>query len=175
MNREDRDREEDDMDDIYDQAPVPRAHYAASVSGCTDDSVHRRLMTEWYGLTPVRGTGWMEWARCPHRLAGVRCPTGDPSNCALTAPYRECGIWDHARAWRDVHGDLVFTLEPWGNPFDRAAEFAEVERELRGLGIATSFEGRSPYGASYVLFIAAASTSIGTRMAWHARRRQLGG
>lgn len=168
MNRAE--RAEDDMDDIYDLAPVPRMHYAASENGCTDTPTHRRLMREWYELTPVRGTAWWEWARCPHRLAGVRCPTRDPMNCALVVPYRMCGIWDHGRAWRDVRGDLVVTLEPWGNPFDRTDEFAELERELQGLDIATAFEGRSPYGASYVLFMAATSTVAGARMAWYSRR-----
>ncbi|TXI55919.1 hypothetical protein [Mycolicibacter arupensis] len=150
-----------DNDDLYANAPVRRPFYAATASGCTDEAIHKRLMLEWYGLTSVRGSAWYQWAYCPCRLSGKRC-VRECMSWKLRPSIR--GIWDHARAWRNADGDLVFTTEPWGNPFDTTDEFASLTAELDELGIVTSFEGRSPYGASYVLFAVNADTAAGKRM-----------
>ncbi|MBS4103885.1 hypothetical protein [Tsukamurella paurometabola] len=137
--------------------PLRRRHYGApAATGNTDDAVWKQLMDEWYGLKPVRGDNWLLWAACPHRLIGKRCRCG-----GLPWQTTYSDVWDHARAWRNGDGTLVITLEPWGNPFDQTAQFVDLERDLTELGITTAFEGRSPYGASYILFLIAADSPWG--------------
>jgi hypothetical protein len=57
----------------------------------------------------------------------------------------------------------VVKLEPYGNPLDFPQRFAALETELNALGVVMSFEGRSPYGASYVLFLMSEGTGTGRR------------
>lgn len=59
----------------------------------------------------------------------------------------------------------MITLEPYGNPFDAVDIYGEMERNLADLGLITCFEGRSPYGASYILFVMRADTQAGQRAA----------
>lgn len=154
---------------ILSTGPIDRPHYAASVSGCTDDALWKRLMLEWYGLTPARGLAWLTWAWCPHRLAGRRCSGDrctDDGGRPRTWRDRFQPIWDHARAWRTADGELVLTLEPYGNPFDVAPEYAAMVAELDALGVVAGFEGRSPYGASYIVFVAHKDTDLGRRAEW---------
>lgn len=152
-------------------APFPRPHFGATVTGGTNTALHKQLMREWYGLNPVRGDGWWDWAVCPHRLTGRKC--SDPMKCALTKEHRTgCGVWDHARAWRANGGDLIYTLEPYGNPYDHTEDFAELERDLARIGVVTAFEGRSPYGASYIIFVAHEKTPLGARFARASRWRR---
>lgn len=145
---------------LYTRPPVPRPYYAATASGSADSDVHKKLMLEWYGLTPVRGSAWYSWADCPCRLVSKRCG----NECSpWTVRDGYSGIWDHARAWRNADGELVITMEPWGSPYDAAYVFARLAKELRELGIVTCFEGRSPYGASYILFAFNENTEAGMR------------
>ena len=131
---------------VYFNTPVPRRYYGATATGGTDDRVWKRLMREWYGLTPCRGDAWETWARCPHHVGSGRCPR----NCReWESSHRP--LWDHARAWRDLDGNVVITLEPWGDPFHEAEAYARLTAELDAHGIRVGFEGRSPYGASYLL------------------------
>jgi len=111
---------------ILTTGPIDRPHYAAVVTGSTDDAVWKRLMREWYGLTPARGLNWYYWADCPHRIVGMRCPSAFGPDHRVDKDYR-CHrwhwdhnelLWDHARAWRNADGELVITLEPYGNPYD---------------------------------------------------------
>lgn len=153
--------------------PFPRLCYAASVTGSTNAELHKRLMREWYGLTPARASAYWLWSACPHRLVGKRCTSRDAELCELSMPFREVQggyLWDHDRAWRNSRGELVYTLEPYGNPFHHADEFREMEAALRSIGVAASVEGRSPYGASYIIFLTDARTAVGKNMQRHADR-----
>jgi len=155
--------------------PIDRPHYgSAEATASTDEAVWKRLTHEWYGLTPVRGMNWCYWAYCPHWIIGKRCPTlqrrtgdyiyHDKHHCRNTWRHDHNPLlWDHARAWRNAAGELVITLEPWGNPYDYAPSFHALERDLDALGIVTCFEGRSPYGATYIMFLMADDTDAGRR------------
>lgn len=129
--------------------PMDRPRYGATGAGYTNDAVWKKLMRDWYGLRPVAGDGWM--AYCPHRLIGKRCNGynryGGPP-CVWMTLNRPV-VWDHARAWRDRAGVMVITLEPYGSP----RQLGELERDLSAMGVVSYFEGRSPYGASYILFL----------------------
>ncbi|MCB1257809.1 MAG: hypothetical protein KDB26_11925 [Microthrixaceae bacterium] len=150
---------------VYTNGAVPRIHYAATESGGTEDKPHKKLMREWYGLKPVSGHAWYTWALCPHRLVGMKCESqrGAYGRCPI---YYSHGYpaYDHPRAWRDGDGNLVITLEPWGNPFAQHDELTTLATDLNGIGVAMAYEGRSPYGASYVLFLANAETRMGAVM-----------
>lgn len=154
---------------VYDNGPIDRPFYASAVTGCTDYALWKRLMHDWYGLTPVRGAGWVNWGMCPHKIVGKRCrdqwgkPTSDHYQCEWAIRRDYWPAWDHPRAWRNVEGEVVLTSEPWGNPLDFHPMFAALETELDALGIATAFEGRSPYGASCVLFLFSDTTRAGRR------------
>lgn len=132
---------------IYRGGPISRLHYGAvsPATGCTDHRTHRRLMADWYGLTPLTGWHWWTGAACPHRAVSRRCP-GWPTCQPLP-------LWDHPRAWRDSDGIKTVTLEPWGNPFRTIEAYFDLTEALEPLNAAVAYEGRSPYGASYVLFI----------------------
>lgn len=141
-------------DNVYDGGPVPRAAYGATEHGGTDDVAWKALAREWYNLEPVRGDAWSAWATCAHRLSGARACDGV---CEVVQPFQQQTpghLWDHARAWRTTLGELVYTLEPWGNPFHHHDAFTKLRTALDTLGIAVGFEGRSMYGASYTLFLA---------------------
>jgi hypothetical protein len=146
-------------------APIQRPLYAATVTGGTDERMWKRLMKQWYGLTPAHGDNWDGWAECPHRLVKQRCESSTSGGYCRWVREGDWHRlpWDHARAWRNSDGELVITLEPWGNPFDIADTFAALKRHLDDLGVAVSFEGRSPYGASYILFLMSADTDLGQR------------
>lgn len=144
---------------VYFNSPIPRRYFGATATGGTDQDEWKRLMREWYGLVPCRGYAWHDWAMCPHRVGNGRCP----ENCAEWRSKHMSGcraVWDHERAWRDVNGLVVITLEPYGDPFMK--EEAETVERLRALvdpmGIEVNFEGRSPYGASYMLALMAKGT-----------------
>ena len=143
----------------YVSGPVDRLTHGASASGNTDRELWKQLMWEWYQLRPA--PDWAYGVQCPHRLVGQEC-TSDDQLCSWDGS-RFGPIWDHARMWTNPAGELVLTLEPYGNPFVQAEAFAALERELDELGIATFFEGRSPYGATYVQFLAADDTEAGRR------------
>jgi hypothetical protein len=121
-------------------------------------------MLEWYGLTPVRDEAGEYLRRmCPHILVDENAHS---DMAILTCPLLDTDFWpvsDHPRLWTNEAGERVLTLEPWGNPFEMVDEFAALERELDTIGVATCFEGRSPYGASFVLFLAADDTEVGQR------------
>ena len=123
--------------------PINRPYYGASWTGCIEPELWKKLVFEWYGLTPMPADKWTSGARHPAQVVGKRVPVGD----------RSLRLWDHARAWRDSDGVKVVTLEPWGSPFERGPEFEELAGVCVDLGISTVFEGRSPYGASYILFL----------------------
>lgn len=155
-------------------APVSRTHYGATITGCTDDALHKKYMLEWYGLAPVRNSwNWKRWAYCPHRLInGKPCAEGrDDGRCEIVGESYPNGIWDHARAWRNGDGDLVYTVEPWGNPVLAAEEILDLSQRLEKHGIVMSFEGRSPYGSSYVLFMTSVNNRMGTQMYIYNRAR----
>lgn len=155
------------MPTLYPEAPFPRMYFGATADGYTDDTLHKKYAQEWYRLTPLRGDAWRESARCAHRLIGKRCPSKKDNKyaeCELMRRYEREGIWDHARAWRSAYGDLVFTLEPWGSPIWEANRIGKLATELEQLGIAMSFEGRAPYGSSYVLILADAESESGQFM-----------
>lgn len=155
------------QDLIYDGGPIDRTHYAAVASGSTNDAVWKRLMRQWYGLTPAR-KNWSLGANCPHRLVGRRCGV---ASCHWS--YTKFSpVWDHARLWT-YEGELVLTLEPYGNPWNMANKFDDLERSLDAMGISTAFEGRSPYGASFILFLAAESTEFGRRARHYRSRREV--
>lgn len=125
---------------------------SATSTGYVDDKLWQRLMFEWYGLTPRRGATWWTWA-CPHRLVGSRrCPYqcfGQwPGNHGVGLTF-----WDHARAWYDSAGSPVITLEPYGDPFHEGGAYARLIAGLDELGIKATFQGWSPYGASYMLML----------------------
>lgn len=149
---------------VYDNGPRDRVHYGAVVTGCTDDRLWKKYMQEWYGLTAVRGDGWFLQPRCIHKLIDKKCLS---HTCPVVRKYdsHHVGIWDHARAWKNGSGEKVFTSEPWGDPLDTAQARLEMERELAELGITVSFEGRSPYGASYILFFTDTRTEEGAQAA----------
>ena len=129
---------------------MSRRFYGATETGDgTNDRTWKKLMPDWYGLPPLRGDGWIWGARCPHQIVGKRCPS-DGMDCGGRLLSR---LWDHARAWRDSDGIKVVTLEPWGNPFTSGAEYEKLLDGLAEHGVRVAFEGRSPYGASYVLFL----------------------
>lgn len=143
--------------------PLDRQPYGAGASGYPFMEVWDHYMLEWYGLTPVRDAEG-EYPRpvCPHLLVDEKAH----EDSLLVCPLLDTDFWpvsDHARLWKNEAGERVLTLEPWGNPFEMVDEFAALERELDTLGVATCFEGRSPYGASFVLFLAAESTEVGSR------------
>lgn len=139
----------------------------ASESGGTDDDKHKRLMKKWYGLTSMAH----DWTYpCPYRLLGQHEPETDESGELKTydaewddqdqlchcdsirtlqhTPGFEL-VWDHVRGWYDSLGRPVITLEPYGFP-----RIEEVESYVAPLErVRVGFEGRSPYGASYVLFL----------------------
>jgi len=136
---------------IYRHGPISRLHYGACIDGnFTDDRAHKQLMRDWYGLTPMTGHSWRYGAQCPHHVVGRRCELH----------YNLPAIWDHPRAWRDSDGIKVVTLEPWGNPFASVEEYARLEAECQDFGINIRFEGRSPYGASYILFLKRAGVPL---------------
>jgi hypothetical protein len=142
--------------------PIDRPHYAASTSGSTDDGEWKRLMRDWYGLIPARS--WFRLPSCPHPLVRKHCQRG--TGICPWQPSRYRPLWDHCRYWRDPDSATVITLEPWCNPFDVTDIYFEMERTLDILGIVTCFEGRSPYGASFILFLMAADTDAGHRARW---------
>lgn len=159
-------------DPVYYSGPITRRFYAAAADkGRIDYAVWKRLMREWYGLTPLRGSGWVDRARCAHNLVGKKCqglsscPKTKACPVALKHLASNGGLWDHARAWRSVDGELVFTVEPWGNPFDHPEAYAALKRDLTELGIESCFEGRSPYGATYIMFMTPADNELGKRFA----------
>ena len=137
---------------IYAAGPITRQHYGAVTTGGTDDRIHKQLMTQWYGLTPMTGPSWRRGARCPHHVIGKRCTE---HRCVPTRT-----LWDHARAWRDTDGIKVITLEPWGDPFQSADDYQTLQTQLAALNINITYEGRSPYGASYVLFLKARTAPL---------------
>ncbi|MFZ2239803.1 MAG: hypothetical protein WAV90_09710 [Gordonia amarae] len=150
--------------------PMSRPDYAASESGTTDYAEHKRLMREWYGLLPMPAAGWHASADCAHWLIGKRCPTA-PLQCGLIREWMAPnGPWDHARAWRSEDGDRVITLEPWGSPIVDAPALERMMSALRGIDVYSCFEGRSPYGASYVLFLASDKTPLGEEFAFFEHR-----
>lgn len=158
-------------DDDRPLGPVSRPYYAATVTGSTDDDLWKQLMFDWYGLRPLRDYGWLRSAHCPRRLAAPEGThrTGCPDICDWKE--RVLGgsgypLWDHARAWRNPDNDLVITLEPYGNPFDLVEDFTHLKAALDDLGVVTAFEGRSPYGASFILFLAGAATRWGRMFHW---------
>lgn len=149
---------------MYEYGPVYRQHYAASRCGGTNAVIHKKLMRQWYGLrAPETDADWYAYA-CPHILTANPPSDGMSHRCyAQWFPvYRD--IWDHARLWYDSEGTPVITLEPWGSPITHADMLTCFTRELSDIGIVTAFEGRSPYGASYVLFLAGEHTGFGGRM-----------
>ncbi|QSM92993.1 hypothetical protein I3U40_18220 [Mycobacteroides abscessus subsp. abscessus] len=148
---------------VYERGPIDRLFYGATEDPRgADYGTWKRLMRDWYGLTPLRGDAWVTRALCAHNLVGKKCPA---VSCPIVAQFMDRpGLWDHARAWRTHGGELVFTLEPWGNPFDSVDIHAAMERELDAIGVSMAFEGRSPYGSSYVLFLTEANTELGARM-----------
>lgn len=148
---------------VYTEGPRDRLHYSATVAASTDDAVWKQNMADWYGLFPVRGNAWFMMPFCAHKLVGKKCP--GRSGCPVHARYhRKRGhLWDHARAWRNRAGELVFTLEPWGDPLKTAVARMEMEKELAEIGVAVSYEGRSPYGASFILFLTDVRTEDGQR------------
>jgi hypothetical protein len=150
---------------VYKFGPIARPYYGATESSCTDNTIWRRLMRQWYGLRAVKGWNWREYAYCPHWLIGKRCPERLGHELCSFKHVRafEYPVWDHARAWRDEDGCRVVTLEPFSNPFDQVNDFEHLQGTLTDIGITTSFEGRSPYGASYILFLMAADTVAGQR------------
>lgn len=141
----------------------------ASEGAGTDENKHKRLMKKWYGLTPFE----YDWVYpCPYRLLGEHEPELDEfgeyegprytgfsdrddqlCHCDSVRVYKHTPgfqlVWDHARGWNDKFGRPVITLEPYGFP-----KIEEVESFVAPLErIRIGFEGRSPYGASYVLFL----------------------
>lgn len=156
----------------FTNAPVIRQYYAASHTGDTDHALHKQFMMEWYGLRPG-GRSWDTW----YYRATCECWLLTGRNCSIECQYRGRDlyglIWDHPRAWRHIKTDeRVLTLEPYGNPFDVYENYLKLEKDMRSKGIAISFEGRSPYGASYVLFLARDDTQIGRRMRNYQRYNQ---
>ena len=153
---------------IYTAGPITREHYGAvsPTTGCTNDHTHKQLMTQWYGLTPLTGHHWRNGAKCPHHAANKQCR--DPDCYGSTST-----LWDHARAWRDTDHTKVITLEPWGNPFTSTPEYQKLRNELDPLNVHITYEGRSPYGASYILFLKTQTTPLqginprlGGRLGW---------
>lgn len=129
----------------------------ASESGTTSESEHKRLMKKWYGLTPMED----DWTYpCLYRLWGLHTPALDIDDVVDEDPFCCCHfaghqgisdlVWDHVRGWytADRHRTPVVTVEPYGFPRVR-----EVMDYVAPLGLRVGFEGRSPYGASYVLFL----------------------
>lgn len=151
--------------------PLDRQPYGAGASGYPDMDVWDSCMLEWYGLTPVRDAEG-EYLRpvCPHILVDEN----DHADMVM-CPLLDTPFWpvsDHARLWTNEAGERILTLEPWGNPFDMVDKFVALEKELDMLGVATCFEGRSPYGASFVLFLAADNTEAGRRARTRSNRRR---
>jgi len=152
--------------------PLGRQPYGAGAQGYPDMDVWDECMLEWFGLTPVRDAEG-EYLRsvCPHHLIDENAHSDNLLEC----PLNDSDFWpviDHARLWTNEAGERVLTVEPWGNPFDMVVKFAALEKELDLLGIATCFEGRSPYGASFVLFLAADNTEVGQRARARSNRRR---
>lgn len=152
----------------YTGGPMVRKYYAATATGSLEFETQKRLMREWYMLD-TKDTCVSECrqkAQCEHWLA-----TGEAHEngvCLSSRTWLYGSLWDHARAWQHVAtGERVLTLEPYGNPFDQHDEFVKLKRDMAAVGVSVSFEGRSPYGASYVLFLAVTSTGIGSTMHWY--------
>lgn len=146
--------------DILTTGPINRRHYGATTySMGTDDSVWKKLMGEWYGLKPVPGDGWLRGSWSLDWVAKRRCALPD---CGDSDLHELAPVWDHTRAWRDRDGEKVLTLEPYGNPFETypAAQFASLRRMCEDRGLDIGFEGRSPYGASYILFLKRADVPL---------------
>lgn len=140
---------------FYHGTVFPRRHYGATADpDGTDDKEWKRLMFEWYGLLPLDGDKWSTWAYCPHAVGlwkGQRRPAACRENkCKWPIRYP---LWDHTRAWRNSDGRVVITAEPYGNPFDSAEDYTRMRSELRAIDAHVVFEGRSPYGASYLLAV----------------------
>jgi hypothetical protein len=136
--------------------PMDRLSYGAAVSGSTDEARWKLFAFEWFGLTPLRGRAWRERAWCAHYVAGVRCT----DECNIQE-HVDMVLWDHARAWRDRSGRVVVTLEPWGNPFgpEHFGQFQRLMDYVAPYGIGVGFEGLSPYGSSYTIFLRKADES----------------
>ncbi len=163
-----------DMTTMNPHHPLDRQPYGAGASGYPDKDVWDDYMLEWYGLTPVRDEDG-DYLRpvCPHLLVDENAHPDNPLECPLNDTNSD--FWpviDHARLWTNEAGERVLTVEPWGNPFDMMDKFVALEKELDMLGVATCFEGRSPYGASFVLFLAADNTEAGRRARTRSNRRR---
>jgi hypothetical protein len=153
---------------IFDNGPVNRPYYGSTVTGSTDAKLHKTYMKDWYGLTPLAGDAWRWSAFCAHTLVGKKCEDAKQGHrCAPLEGLTE--IWDHARAWKTEKGERVITLEPWGNAIAQAEMVKHLVSELGKLGIVVAFEGRSPYGASYILFCASRRTNFGAKMSMYGR------
>jgi hypothetical protein len=137
--------------------PINRLHYGAIHTGYgTDHDIWQKLMWDWYGLKPESDDGWRRGAWDLEWLAEPSCELPE------IGVHYPSPVWDHARAWRDRDGEKVVTLEPYGNPFEThsSAMFADLRSLCEARGIDISFEGRSPYGASYILFLKRAETPL---------------
>lgn len=134
----------------------PATAYGATVNGYPDTDVWKQLASEWYGLTPLPGDRWQTGAQCPLAVLGEKCEhttlIGSKRRCTWnTREYAR--LWDHARAWSDRDGNTVITLEPYGSPFHQRGAYSRLVRDLDKLGVAVTFHGRSPYGATYSLML----------------------
>lgn len=126
----------DHMDHL-DRATARKALYEIFPQG-----VYKRWEQAWAesnGYTPVIGA-----APCPRRVAGKRCRIGMPSGDRCICEYR---FLDHSGMWRDVHGDLVFTSEPYQLP---AQDLAAFELEIKVLGLELDVSGRGRWAPTVI-------------------------
>lgn len=149
---------------IYNHGPVKRLYHGAAEMDA-NDPLHKKYMKEWYFLDPAPGSSWIHSGYCAHHVLGKRCPKSKKINgyCGIVYPHL-WDIWDHCRAWRAENGNRVITLEPWGSPILDAEKIRALQDSLKDIGIDMGFEGRAPYGSSYILFLADHESSFGWKM-----------
>lgn len=76
---------------LLSSGPIDRPHYAATTTGNTDDAEHKRLMRQWYGLSPKRGYSWRGWASARITWPGSDAPPATASAPGISSDTGRCG------------------------------------------------------------------------------------